>query len=58
MNPQEYVPTTVKGGQTWTDPGTQHVSEAEEHKEGGRNVDAQDGKVDVDEVGNVEGGDS
>ena len=59
MNPQEYVPTTVKGGQTWTDPGTQHVmiSEAEEHEEGGRNADAQDGKADVDEVGSVEGGD-
>ena len=51
MNPQEYVPTTVKGGQTWTDPGTQHVmiSEAEEHEEGGRNADAQDGKADVED---------
>lgn len=34
------------------------ISEAEEHEEGGRNADAQDGKADVDEVGNVEGGDS
>lgn len=34
------------------------ISEAEEHEEGGRSADAQDGKADVDEVGNVEGGDS